>query len=98
MYLNDVGLYAPEGYRLGRSDYERGVCRHVFMAAGQPDLTCEGAWEDAAQERAALEAFRAAHAPKPARVDAAGPTEPPPAKLKPASKAQSAPGKRDTAR
>ena len=60
--VNDVKAYAPEGYRLERTDYEGGAAHHRFVCEGKPELVCTvGAHED---ERGVLEKFQAALAPK----------------------------------
>lgn len=63
MHLNNVQDYAPGGYKLARTAYEEGKCRHVFSAEGKPDLVCELPSDcNRDQEREALERFRTSSA------------------------------------
>ena len=63
MHLHDAASYAPPGYKLERSDHDNGVCKHLFVSAGGPDLVCEVSPKDAAEERDALLAFQTKHTP-----------------------------------
>lgn len=62
MHINNVGEYAPAGYRLVRSDMAAGGVKHVFATASGVELECLVPGPSTAEsERAALEAFRAKH-------------------------------------
>lgn len=83
MHVHNVSTYAPAGYHLHQTLYEGGCTRHVFASPGKPDLVCECTPQTPADEQAALEAFRTAHAPAVPRAEepeATGEPMAPPAK------------------
>lgn len=70
--LHAVGEYAPEGYRLERTDYEGDSTVHRFVALEGPAmlLVSVGPGED---EAAVLAAFKASHAKRASKRKAVMP-------------------------
>lgn len=70
--LNDVGAYAPAGYRLERSDYSDGRVIHRFVPEAGEGVALECEVLASQDEREELDAFRSrnsapAVAPTPAK-------------------------------
>jgi hypothetical protein len=74
MHIHNVADYAPLGHKLLRTEYADGATRHVLGTPEGAELVCEVRAKDAAEEQAALAAFKAewtplVSTPVPAPVD-----------------------------
>lgn len=72
MHIHNVADYAPTGHTLLRTEYADGATRHVFGTPEGGELVCDVKAEDAAEERAALEAFKAGVEAPPAPPEKPG--------------------------
>lgn len=62
MHIHNVADYAPDRWRLVRTEYEAGATRHVFADSEGEERVCVVKASSADEERQQLERFRAEHA------------------------------------